>query len=312
MISSFFGKTKPINYIVLLAFVFIFYWSVHFFIFDRSYDPEQLFQQLLVLGVLSFGYFVLNFIVKRNKITAPHSFTLLFFTLLIVVFPETLTDANGILCSFFLLISMRRLISLRSLKNIRPKLFDATIWIIVASLFYDWAVICLFLVYMAIYIYEPKNFRNWLVPIAGIFTVFMITYCILVLGGYTQFLEEHYTFEYAFNHNYFLDWNNSAKLILYVLGISVVGLLSFIKLGKAGMGKVATMRLIAMLFVLGLVLKVLLSSKNVFPIMVTFFPASVFLAKYVESIKRPNIKEIALLLSIFVPFMAFFIGLILT
>lgn len=311
MISSFFGKTKPINYIVLLAFVFIFYLLVHFSIFDRSYSPIQLFQQLVVLSVLSFSYFVLNFIVKRNKITAPHSFTLLFFTLLIVVFPETLIDANGILCSFFLLISMRRLISLRSLKNIRPKLFDATIWIIVASLFYDWAVVCLFLVYMAIYIYEPKNFRNWLVPIAGIFTVFMITYCMLVLGAHTQFLWEHYTFEYSFNRNYFLNWNNSTKLVLYVLGISVVGLLSFIKLGKAGMGKVATMRLIAMLFILGLVLKVLLSSKNVFPIMVTFFPASVFLAKYVESIKKPNIKEIVLLLSIFIPFMAFFIGLIL-
>ncbi len=311
MISSFFGKTKPINYIVLLTFVFIFYWLVHFSVFNRSYNPEELFLQLLILAVLSFGYFVLNFIVKRNKITAPHSFTLLFLTLLIVFFPETLIDANGILCSFFLLISMRRLISLRSLKNIRPKLFDATIWIMVASLFYDWAVICLFLVFMAIYIYEPKNFRNWLVPIAGIFTVFMIIYCILVLGGNTQFLWDHYTFEYTFNSTYFLNWSNSAKLILYTLGILVVGLLTFIKLGKAGMGKVATMRLIAMLFILGLVLKVLLSSKNVFPIMVTFFPASIFLAKYVESIKRPNIKEIVLLLSIFIPFMTFFIRLIL-
>ncbi|WP_394352413.1 hypothetical protein [Pelagihabitans pacificus] len=204
---------------------------------------------------------------------------------------------------------MRRLISLRSLKNIRVKIFDATIWIMVASLFYDWAVLYLILVFMAIYIYEPKNFRNWLVPFAGIFTVLMISYCVLVLAGRTDFMWEHYGFDYVFNQTYFLNWGNSTKLVLYVIGISTVGLFSFIRLGKAGMGKVATMRLIAMLFFLGIVLKILTTSEGVYPIMVTFFPASVFLTKYIESIRRPNIKEIALMLSIFVPFMIFFVGL---
>ena len=76
------------------------------------------------------------------------------------------------------------------------------------------------------------------------------------------------------------------------------------------MGKVATMRLIASTFVLGLVLKVLTASTGAYPIMVTFFPAAVFLTKYVESIRRPNIKEIVLMLAIFVPFMGFFVSLI--
>ncbi len=310
MISSFFGKTKPINFIILLAFSFIFYWAVHFLIFDRTYGPEQFLLQLVVLGALLFAFFVLNFIVKRNKVTGPNSFTILFFALLLVVFPETLVDNNAVFCSFFLLLALRRLISIRSLKNIKSKIFDATLWVMVSSLFYDWAVLYLVLVFIAIYMYEPKNFRNWLVPVAGVFAVFMIAYCVLVLANRPQLLSGHYTFHNSLNAAYFLDWGNSTKLLVYVLGISIVGLLSFLKLGKAGMGKVATMRLIASTFVLGLVLKVLTASTGAYPIMVTFFPAAVFLTKYVESIRRPNIKEIVLMLAIFVPFMGFFVSLI--
>lgn len=310
MISSFFGKTKPINYIILIAFIFIFYWFVHFVVFDKSYGIEELALQLVVLAILAFGLFVLNFIVKRNKVTGTHSYVILFFTMLLMVFPQTLIDNNAVLCTFFLLLAMRRLISVRSMKSIRLKIFDATLWIVTASIFYDWALIYLLVVFMAIYIYEPKNLKNWLAPFAGLFTVFMIMYCVLILQGNTDFLWEHYRLEYTFNKEYFLNWLHSTKLVLYIIGISFVGFMSFLSVGKAGTGKVATLRLIAMLFLLGLVLEVLIATPGNYPIMVTFFPASIFLAKYVESIKKANIKEIMLLLSIFLPFMVFFIGLI--
>ena len=310
MISSFFGKTKPINYIILLTFIFIFYWFVHFIVFDKSYTLIEMSWQLIVLAVLSFSVFIVNFIVKRNKITGPNSYAILFFTVLLLVFPQTLIDSNSIFCSFFLYLATRRLISVRSLKNIRHKVFDASIYVGVASIFYDWALLYIILVIMTIYIYEPKNIRNWLAPLAGGFAVFMILYCILVLRSNTDFLEEHYIFDYTLNKTYFLNWLHSTKLVLYIIGVSAVGLLSFLRAGNTGVGKVVTLRLIAMLFFLGLVLEILISTPGKYPIMVTFFPAAIFLSKYVESIKKANIKEIVLMLSIFIPLMVFFIGLV--
>jgi len=310
MISSFFGKTKPINYIILLTFIFVFYWFVHFIIFDKWYDTLELVLKTAVLAVLFFSLLILNFIVKRNKITGSHSYAILFFTMLLLVFPQTLLDSNSVMCTFFLLLAMRRLISVRSLKDIRVKIFDATIWIVVASIFYDWALIYLIVVYMAINIYEPKNLKNWLAPLAAVFTVFMIGYCVLILLNKTNFLWEHYRFDYMFDKTYFLSWMNSSKLALYIIGISIVCLVTFLRVGKAGFGKVATLRLIAVLFILGLLLKVFITTPGNYPIMVTFFPAAIFLAKYVESIKKTNIREIVLMLSIFIPFMVFFIGLV--
>jgi len=303
MISSIFGKTKPINFIIILSFLFVTYWLVHFFLFDKAYDALELVLQVLFFGILAFSIFVVDFIVKRNKITAPNSFAILFYAVLILVFPETLADINAIFCSLFLLLATRRLISIRSLKNIKLKIFDATLWVMVSSLFYEWAVIYLILVFLAIYIYEPKNIRNWMVPFAGIFTLIMIAYCILILSNMPEFLMDHYQFEFEFNVAYFSKWINSTKLVSYVLLTIFAVIFAFLKLGKAGLGQIVTMRLIGFSFVLGLILKILTSSADVYPIMVTFFPASVFITNYVESIKKPNIREVVLIVSVFIPLM---------
>ncbi|WP_408065828.1 hypothetical protein [Zobellia sp. 1_MG-2023] len=277
--------------------------------FDRIYSLVRVFWQLFVLSVLFFSVFIVNFIVKRNKVTGANSFTILFYGLLMVVFPETLLDSNAIFCSFFLLLATRRLISIRSLKNIKFKIFDATIWVLVSSLFYDWALLFLILVLAAIYFYEPKNARNWFVPLAAIFTVLMITECVLILYGNQDFLSNHYKFSVSLDSTYFSYWGHSTKLVLFALTTFVSGILAFVKLGKSGFGKVITMRLIALSFVIGLVLNILLLSDNVYPVMITFFPAVVFMTKYIESLRKANIREIILMAAVLIPFLVLMTGI---
>lgn len=251
MISSIFGRTKPINYIILLVFLFLFYWFVHFFLFQKSYSPEQLLGQTGILSLLLFSLFVVNFISLRNKISGGNSFSILFYTLLIVIFPEVLVDSNAILCSFFLLLSIRRILSFRSLKNIRSKAFDATFWILIASLFYDWAILYLIVVVVAIYFYEPKNIKNWLVPLSAIAALALIVPAVLLLSNNLDFLWDHYQFNFQFNHVYFYDWSNSSLLFLYVSIVLLCGFLAFIKMGNLGVGKLVTMRLVVLLFLIG-------------------------------------------------------------
>lgn len=252
MISIIFGKTKPINYIIVLTFLFLFYWVVHFMLFNKSYQVENILLQLFVLAFLFFSIFIVNFIVKRNKITGTNSFAILFYVLLMVIFPETLSDSNAIFSSFFLLLASRRLLSMRSLKNINFKVFDASLWIMVSTLFYDWAILFLLLVFAAIYFYQPKIKKNWLVPFSAIFVFLMTTQCVLVLSNNQDFLLNHYEFKFSPNMVYFSYWGHSTKLICYVLGAFAVGLISFVKLGKGNIGQVVNMRLIAMAFVIGL------------------------------------------------------------
>ena len=305
MISSIFGKTKPINYIIVFSFLFVFYWFVHFFIFDNPYSVAYIGFQTIILGVLFFSIFIVDFIVKKNNLADDNSFSMLFYAMLIVLFHETLMDVDAIFCSLFLLFAIRKLFSIRSLKNIKFKIFDATLWVMISSLFNEWAVLYLVLVFATIYIYEPNNIRNWLVPFAATFTVFMISYTILILANNSGYLFKHYQFSLQFNTAYFLEWGSSIRRIFYLILTLFTIAFSFFKLGKVGTGRTFTMRLLALSFFIGIVVDLFSVSNSVHPILITFFPAVVFLTNYVEVIKKPKIKEIVLILSIFIPLMVF-------
>ncbi|KKK86147.1 hypothetical protein LCGC14_2766140, partial [marine sediment metagenome] len=216
---------------------------------------------------------------------------------------------NAILCSFFLLLATRRIISMRSSKDTKFKIFDATIWVLVSSLFYDWAILYLILVFAAIFFYQANDIRNWLVPFAGIFTVYMIAKSILILANQKQFLVTHYQFNFSVDVAYFTYWGHSTKLILFAVITFLTGLLAFVKLGKAGFGRVVTMRLIAFSFVIGLLVNILKLSDNVYPVIITFLPAVILMTKYIESIRRARIREILLIASIIIPFAVLLTGM---
>jgi hypothetical protein len=306
MISSIFGKTKPINYIILLVFLFLFYWFAHFVLFVQTELSDELFYKMGFLMLLMLSIFLVDFIVKRNKLTKTNSFAILFFTMLMVVFPEVLTDENAIWCNVFLLLAARRLLSIKSLKNIRVKIYDASLWIVVASLFYDWAILYILLVFTAISLYDPKNGRNWLMPFTGLFTVAMIAYATLLILDNPDFLKEHYQFNFEFNVAYFTHIGNSIKLLIYILMTAIAGLVAFVKLRNSGSGKLITMRVIALYFLISIITVVLISADNTYPVLMTFFPAVIFFTHYIDSIKKPNMKEIVLIAAVMVPFLIFF------
>ena len=305
MISSIFEKTKPVNFIILLVFLFLFYWSVQFYLLDTALSEVEIAKSGAILTTLLFSVFIVDFIVKRNKLTGTNSFAILFFTLLFVVFPYTLGDNNAIFTSFFLLLAMRRLLSFKSLKNIKLKIFDAGLWICISSIFYEWALLYLLVVFAAIYIYDPKNKKNWLVLLSVGFCFFMILYGILILLGKPEFIGNHYDFAIDYNAIFPIKIWTSLKMALYALFNMALAFSAFINLSKSGVGKVITLRLIAFSFVIGLIVNILVTSENNNAVIITFFPSVIFIVNYLESIKKPKLLELLLIAGIMVPIIVF-------
>lgn len=305
MISSIFEKTKPVNFIILLVFLFLFYWSVQFYLLDTAFSEVEIAKSGAILTTLLFSVFIVDFIVKRNKLTGTNSFAILFFTLLFVVFPYTLGDNNAIFTSFFLLLAMRRLLSIKSLKNIKLKIFDAGLWICISSIFYEWALLYLLVVFAAIYIYDPKNKKNWLVLLSVGFCFFMILYGILILLGKPEFIGNHYDFAIYYNAIFPIKIWTSLKMTLYALFNMALAFSAFINLSKSGVGKVITLRLIAFSFVIGLIVNILVTSENNNAVIITFFPSVIFIVNYLESIKKPKLLELLLIAGIMVPIIVF-------
>ncbi|PKB42602.1 hypothetical protein AX016_0770 [Cellulophaga sp. RHA19] len=305
MISSFFSKTKPINYIIVLTLLLVFFGMARFLGGNVLFSLELIGINVGVVLVLFFTIFLVNFIVKRNKITQVNSFAVLFYALLCVFFPASLTDTNGIFCSFFIVLATRKILSLKSLKEIKYKIFDASMWIIIASLFYDWALLYLIWVFIAIYIYEPKNIRNWFLPLSAFVAVSLIVSAVLAAMGNLNFIVEHYIFTLKLDADMFKEWSKSSATIVYLIVVIIVGVISSIKIGKIGVGRLASMRLVAISFTIGIFITLFETNLGYFPIMITFFPAAVFLTNYIEILRKPRFKELNLFIAILVPITVF-------
>ncbi|MFD2100211.1 DUF6427 family protein [Flagellimonas iocasae] len=306
MISSFFGKTKPINYIVLAIFLFLFFAINTFFgsgthIWDQSIPLE-----LLAFAVLLLALFIINQIVRSEKVTDFNSYVMLFFVLLLVAFSETLFSKNVIFSNFFLLLAFWRLLAVKSNRFVKHKIFDASMLISIASLFYDWSLVFLVLVFVVINVYDRKNFKNWLVPFVGVATIFMLTFAVVRVTGHSGFFQEHYQFSAGFlNTDSLIEVINIKAIIFILLMFLLMGIV-FVRVRKIGGGKLILLRIVFAIFVFGVVIS-LFTPAGSSPLLITFFPAAVFLANYAESIKKTKLRELVLDICIALPLLLFVI-----
>ncbi len=308
MISSFFGKTKPINYIVLSVFLFLVYcfYSGHHLLNTESTIAVPL--EILTVGALLLMLFVINQVVKTEKVTDFSSYAMLFFVLLLLTFSDTLLDKNAIFASFFLMIAVWRLLAIKSSKNVKHKIFDSSLLIGLASLFYEWALIFLVLVFVVINVYDRKTAKSWMVPMAACITLFICAFTILKVYGELSFFEQHYRFPLDFLSTSLLVQKGIAKLLIYTALILVVSSLVFLKVRKKGGGKLVPLRIVFLAFVLGIILCIFTFNGSS-TILITFFPAAVFLTNYLESIKKTRLRELVMAVCILIPFLLFALDL---
>ncbi len=299
MISSFFGKTKPINYIVLAIILFLFYFTNVFFQLGEQRINEVITLEILLFAALLLSIFIINQIVRTEKATESNSYAMVFFVLLVVTFSDELVLQNVIFANFFLLLAFWRILSIKSIRNVKHKIFDASLLIALASLFYDWALAFMFLVFFVIGVYDRKTFKNWLVPFIGMGTIFILTFTVLKLKGSLDFFEGHYQFSLGlFTTKSFFQVLNIKTLIYLILTI-IVSVLVFVRLRNVSGGKLLLLRIVFLIFVLGTGI-ILFTPADASPVLVTFFPAAVFFTNYFESIKKRRLQEMVLILSMLV------------
>ncbi|MBK0369607.1 DUF6427 family protein [Flavobacterium agrisoli] len=171
MITSIFKKSTPLNYSLIIILMLLFFFIYQFQ--DLSWFGSVFgIAEKIGLLLLIFGSFLLtNFITKKNGLSKDNTYVLFFNFLLLLFFPDSFSKPNIILANFFLLLALRRLLSLQSLKSAKEKIFDASLWILVASLFQFWCILFLVLVFISIIFHVSGDYRNWILPLIAFFTV---------------------------------------------------------------------------------------------------------------------------------------------
>ncbi|MBB4800826.1 hypothetical protein HNP37_000865 [Flavobacterium nitrogenifigens] len=215
MITSVFKKSTPLNYslVVILILVFFFMFQIK----DPSWVSSYFlaFQKVSLLCFILASFFMINFIVKKNGLSKDNGYAILFYLLFLLFFPTIFNNANVVYANFFILLALRRLVSLQSLKASKEKIFDAAFWIFVASLFQFWSILFLILVYISIIFHVSRDYRNWVLPFIAFFAVAILFYMTSLIFNIdvVAFFNERAVLD--FKIDYFKNNYENAALSIY-------------------------------------------------------------------------------------------------
>lgn len=207
MITSVFRKSTPLNYslVVILILVFFFLYQIQ----DPSWVSSSFlaFQKVSLLCFVLASFFLINFIVKKNGLSKDNGYSIFFYLLFLLFFPTIFNNPNVIYANFFILLALRRLISLQSLKASKEKIFDASFWILIASLFQFWCILFLILVFISIIFHVSRDYRNWVLPFIALMAVAVIFLLISLIFHIDaiNFFEKRATVDFSidyFKNNY--------------------------------------------------------------------------------------------------------------
>ncbi|MFD1603236.1 DUF6427 family protein [Flavobacterium artemisiae] len=215
MITSVFKKSTPLNYslVVILILVFFFMFQIKDPTWATSYFLA--FQKVSLLCFVLASFFMINFIVKKNGLSKDNGYAIFFYLLFLLFFPTIFNNANVIYANFFILLALRRLISLQSLKASKEKIFDASFWIFVASLFQFWCVLFVILVFISIIFHVSRDYRNWVLPFVALLGVAIIFLMISLMFhiDFIAFFQERAVID--FRIDYFKNNYENGALSIY-------------------------------------------------------------------------------------------------
>ncbi len=257
-------------------------------------------QNISINDFISFSFlisaFLLSlFIISKNSILKNNQFITLGLLLFSGVYFRMPTDINIIISYIFLLLSIRRIYSLKSNKNTSKKLFDIGFWLAISCFFNFYNILFLMTGFLGIYFFYKINLKIILKAISGLLAA---TLLILFYISYTSL--ETLNGDFIINNlDLFIITLNADKALMYndyfhwsfaVLSSIIFIIYSFKYFGKNLSERIKNLFLL-IFFLNSLLLALLIKEYSIF----LFFPFLVTLIKIISELKMNLFIEMTIL-----------------
>ncbi len=303
MIASVFNKSKPINFIAVFLIALL------AFVMARvegnaiaPLTPIYLLQQTFIFIGCCVTILMLSFIIYKNKLTKKNNYDILVYSVFFLMFVNTTVNVNILVSNFFVLLGLRRILSLHSQKNIKGKVFDAGLWIALAAIFYFWTLLFFILIPISLFLYHDNNFRHWLIPFIGVAAVFVIAVALSIIF-YNDFFEI-----LRLNTQVSFDFSGY-KSPSYLVAITVLfsfgiwALFFYIGSIKKKQKKSRTsLKIVTLAACISFFIIIISPLKSGSEFLFVFTPLTIIITNYVESIQEKLFKNLFLWVLVLVPF----------
>jgi hypothetical protein len=308
MIASLFSKTRPINYAFIFIMLFFCFFLYQIQVPNESFNTNTLFSKIGVLLLVFFSFFLVNFISLKNALTQNDNYAILLYLVFILLFPSVLNDSKVVVSNVFLLLALRRLISLKTLSSSKEKIFDASFWIFLSAIFHFWSILYIVLVFISIVFHSGKDYKNWILPFVSFFCVWIL-YIATSLILYDNYSINKDVFEVSFNFFGFKNSYENMTLAAFV-SISVLFFASqTIDYQNKPLNMQSSYKQIYFAFILSIGIYVFSANKSNDLLLYSFAPLSILGANMFEKMENSIYKEVSLYLLLGVGLFFFFVQL---
>jgi len=292
MIASVFGKTRPFNYLTIGILLFVFFITKNIIASETNVSLGYYLQEFLLFVVVFASSFLINFIALKNELTKTNNYALLLYFVFLLFFSSYFQNKNIIIANFFLLLALRRLISLKTMVSTKEKIFDASFWILIAALFHFWSLFYIVLVFIAIMLHVSRDYRNWVVPFIALVAVTLLFFLVnsffdnsllssLLSKTYISF--DFYYFENIYQRLAFALFT-SLSLFAFVLQI--------FDIPNKALNMQSSHKTILFSFLLGIGIYIISANKNNGSLAFCFGPLAIIGANFLEKMESKWFKEI--------------------
>lgn len=300
MLSNFLSKSRPINYLIILMILVIFFFigvfsdanlKINLFLFGKI---------LMNITALFFMVLLINFVIRKNTLTKDNSYSLFLVVIFFTMLPNTMKWSTVFLSNVFLLISLRRIFSLKNNVRTAIKIFDAGFWLGISILFYSNLILFWVVLLMGLVFYQRLNIKNFTISILGMFIPVFLFYVYCLTFNQLPIFNNIFNFQMEND----IVFYGKLTILIPITILSSLTIWSIISI-TSGIHKISTKNKSSWFLVLTtLWIAILISyykvDKNGSELIFLFFPASVIMANYFQKEKDKIFRNLILYLIFFV------------
>lgn len=308
MLANFFGKSKPVNFILITVLFFIYYLLDFIVVKKAEINLGDFYKFLLVTPLFLLLFLLFNFIISKNKLTRDNSYAFLLFVIGLGFLNTFIIETSIVFTFLLLFLFFRRVYSLRTLKIVYQKLFDSGFWLGVLFLISPFYLLYIVLLYAAVFFFAKITIRTVLIPVVGFITPVFLYFTYLFwmhdLTTFYQLFDTNFTVDLSF---YKTDYYSLfAITFAFFTGVSLL-----LRTGKvlSVSNKFKRSWVLLMLHLgIAIVFISLVEEKNGTEFVTFLFPSTIIMANGLQSMHKKLLINIVLVVFLILSFTIHFIA----
>lgn len=307
MLANFFGKSKPVNFIIIIVLFFMYYILDFIVVKNLEINLGDFSDFLLTFPLFLVLFFLFNFIISKNKLTRDNSYAFLLFVIGLGFLETIILSYSTVIVFLLLFLFFRRVYSLRTLKFVYQKLFDSGLWLGVLCIISPFYLLYALLLYAAVFFFLKISFRTVLIPFLGFSTTLFLYFTYLFwIDDITTFYQ---LFDAVFNLDLSFYQNSYYELFLTTFALfTVVSIVLRTRKILLVSNKFKRSWILLLLhLVISIVFISLVEKKNGTELIAFLIPSTIIIANWMQLIRKKLVINIILTVFILLSFAIHFI-----